>query len=121
MNAPASATPRIASQEHAFRAASGWFFLLVNLSLFAFALWLFIFGARVREGLPVLGGIACFIAAMIMLRGFFALQPNEAAVLILFGAYRGTARESGFFFTTLSTKNSKFRCVPAISTAKNSR
>jgi regulator of protease activity HflC (stomatin/prohibitin superfamily) len=28
--------------------------------------------------------------------GFFTLQPNEARVLILFGAYKGTVRESGF-------------------------
>jgi regulator of protease activity HflC (stomatin/prohibitin superfamily) len=35
-----------------------------------------------------LGFFACF--------GFFTLQPNEARVLILFGAYKGTARRSGF-------------------------
>jgi regulator of protease activity HflC (stomatin/prohibitin superfamily) len=28
--------------------------------------------------------------------GFFALQPNEARVLILFGEYKGTVRASGF-------------------------
>jgi len=28
--------------------------------------------------------------------GFFTLQPNEARVLILFGAYKGTVRRSGF-------------------------
>ncbi|HNQ23571.1 MAG TPA: SPFH domain-containing protein [Phycisphaerae bacterium] len=28
--------------------------------------------------------------------GFFTLQPNQAAVLILFGKYSGTARRSGF-------------------------
>ncbi|OGV66091.1 MAG: band 7 protein [Lentisphaerae bacterium RIFOXYB12_FULL_65_16] len=28
--------------------------------------------------------------------GFFTLQPNEARVLILFGAYKGTVREAGF-------------------------
>jgi regulator of protease activity HflC (stomatin/prohibitin superfamily) len=28
--------------------------------------------------------------------GFFTLQPNEARVLILFGRYKGTVRESGF-------------------------
>lgn len=39
-----------------------------------------------------------------MLRGFFTLQPNEAAVLILFGAYKGTVKKAGwhwanFFYT----------------------
>src|SRR5208337_2979063 len=28
--------------------------------------------------------------------GFFALQPNEARVLILFGEYKGTVRDPGF-------------------------
>ncbi len=31
--------------------------------------------------------------------GFYMLQPNEAAVLMLFGAYRGTAIESGLRWT----------------------
>ena len=30
--------------------------------------------------------------------GFYTLQPNQAAVLTLFGRYRGTDRESGFRF-----------------------
>jgi len=32
----------------------------------------------------------------VLLAGFFTLQPNVAAVLILFGKYKGTATESGF-------------------------
>ena len=36
------------------------------------------------------------IASAIMFKGFFTLQPNEARVLVLFGAYKGTAREPGF-------------------------
>jgi regulator of protease activity HflC (stomatin/prohibitin superfamily) len=37
--------------------------------------------------------------------GLFTLQPNEARVLILFGAYRGTKRQSGFHWTNpLNTK-----------------
>lgn len=37
--------------------------------------------------------------------GHFTLQPNEARVLILFGAYRGTERASGFHWTNpLNTK-----------------
>jgi regulator of protease activity HflC (stomatin/prohibitin superfamily) len=36
------------------------------------------------------------VFALIMTRGFFTLQPNEARVLILFGAYKGTVRDGGF-------------------------
>ena len=37
--------------------------------------------------------------------GYFTLQPNEACVLTLFGAYRGTAKRSGWRWTNpLNTK-----------------
>ena len=47
------------------------------------------------------------VVAIIACSGFFALQPNEAAVLILFGAYRGTVRDSGFFWTNPFNKKVK--------------
>jgi regulator of protease activity HflC (stomatin/prohibitin superfamily) len=34
----------------------------------------------------------------VCLRGFFTLQPNESAVLILFGKYKGTTRQQGWCF-----------------------
>jgi regulator of protease activity HflC (stomatin/prohibitin superfamily) len=44
-----------------------------------------VFGAFLMFGLGI---FACF--------GFFTLEPNEARVLMLFGAYKGTVRHSGF-------------------------
>lgn len=43
--------------------------------------------------------IASVIINSIVLGGFFVVQPNEARVLVLFGKYIGSVRESGFFFT----------------------
>ena len=40
-----------------------------------------------------------FICVILLLRGFLVLQPNEAALLLLFGAYHGTVRRSGFRWT----------------------
>ncbi len=43
----------------------------------------------------------CFIvmvSAIIGLFGLMAIQPNEARVLLLFGDYKGTVRDSGFFW-----------------------
>jgi regulator of protease activity HflC (stomatin/prohibitin superfamily) len=42
-----------------------------------------------------------------MCGGFFTLQPNEAAVLLLFGAYKGSVRDSGFFFKNPFNKRLK--------------
>jgi regulator of protease activity HflC (stomatin/prohibitin superfamily) len=38
------------------------------------------------------------VVSLISLNGLFTLQPNEARVLILFGKYKGTVRQSGFHF-----------------------
>lgn len=39
-----------------------------------------------------------FIAEAILLCGFFILQPNQARVMIFFGEYKGTYRNTGFFW-----------------------
>ena len=35
---------------------------------------------------------------LIFLRGFFTVNPNSSKVMVLFGAYKGTVRENGFFW-----------------------
>ena len=47
------------------------------------------------------------VVAVIFSSGFFTLQPNEGAVLILFGAYKGTVRQSGFHWANPFMKKSK--------------
>jgi len=52
-----------------------------------------------RVGRPLsIGYVLLSLAATIVfiLPGFFSLQPNQARVLVLFGKYKGTVRESGF-------------------------
>ena len=39
--------------------------------------------------------IVVLVAAILVLAGLYTLQPNEAAILQLFGAYRGTSRVPG--------------------------
>jgi regulator of protease activity HflC (stomatin/prohibitin superfamily) len=98
MNAPASST-QFFNHERFAHAPSGWLMLPVTLGLFACPLLLFLLELRrLPPGIVALAVVA-FIAAIVLSAGFFTLQPNEAAVLILFGAYKGTVRDSGFFFT----------------------
>lgn len=82
-------------------AFNGWFMLVLNLVLFFGGIALVIRelqlsgGALGLDWLLILG-IALPILAVILMGGLFTLQPNEARVLILFGAYHGTVRQSGF-------------------------
>jgi regulator of protease activity HflC (stomatin/prohibitin superfamily) len=41
-------------------------------------------------------GVVLLIVFIVLLPGFFTLQPNESRVLVLFGNYRGTVRQGGF-------------------------
>lgn len=45
--------------------------------------------------LLVVGIVAVCVAPLLLLRGFFTIQPNQAYVLILFGDYKGTVRDEG--------------------------
>ncbi len=38
------------------------------------------------------------VLVILVLRGFFIVYPNGSKVLVLFGAYKGTVRDNGFFW-----------------------
>ena len=46
--------------------------------------------------LLVVGIVVLCMGPLLMLMGFFTIQPNQARVLILFGDYKGTVRDEGF-------------------------
>lgn len=93
------------SKEQVISATSGWQMLGVNLMLlvgaFAATVLTIVIAANGPDAvaLLLLLTIPGVIGALVMLGGHFTLQPNEARVLILFGEYRGTVRESGFYWT----------------------
>ena len=76
---------------------NGFAVLAVGLVLYALALWRLV--AMIGGGRPALGPmvvvVVLFVVGTFVLTGLFTLQPNEAAILQLFGAYRGTARTPG--------------------------
>ncbi|MEY3701669.1 MAG: hypothetical protein RI891_961 [Gemmatimonadota bacterium] len=47
--------------------------------------------------LGLLSAVA-FITALVALGGFFIVQPNEAKALVLFGTYKGTVSQDGFWW-----------------------
>ncbi len=43
--------------------------------------------------------IIFIVVAIFILPGFFIVNPNQSVVLILFGIYKGTIKENGFYWT----------------------
>jgi regulator of protease activity HflC (stomatin/prohibitin superfamily) len=88
--------------EREINVPSGWLMLPIALALVLGGAAITVVGAVV-SGTPrdpsialVVIGLVVLAAGIILMPGFFTLQPNEARVLILFGAYKGTARRPGF-------------------------
>lgn len=59
----------------------------------------FLAGRTEVSGWIVGGGIALVSLALLACRGHFTLQPNEDRVLLLFGSYHGTVRQSAFYWS----------------------
>ena len=92
-------------REREVKVLSGWPMLLVFLVMAAAVGWVYywsIAGQVDDSGRPfpnIIGLISAIVLTIIWgvcLAGFFTLQPNMSAVLLLFGAYKGTAKEAGF-------------------------
>lgn len=91
------------NRERVVRVLNGWTMLpvLIGTLLGAIALLFYSIIAGVHEvrhpffGLMITALVVEFVS-IVMLPGFFTLQPNEARVLVLFGEYKGTVRDPGF-------------------------
>jgi regulator of protease activity HflC (stomatin/prohibitin superfamily) len=92
-----SQTAQTAASEVLGSAANGWLMILLNVVLALIGTYLIISGAKAALPLwSLVAGALINLAAFLMLLGYFTLQPNQARVLMLFGAYKGTIRDSGF-------------------------
>ncbi len=79
---------------------NGYAMVVLAIGLALFALYRFISiaqGMSVPEVLlgHVLTGVLSVIAAVLVFAGLYTLQPNEAALVTLFGRYAGTDRAEG--------------------------
>ncbi len=76
---------------------SGYVMLLASLALVIAAAWLFIGAVTADDpnGLQVTGAIIVGVIGVLILTGFYMINPNEAAAIQLFGAYKGTDRNEG--------------------------
>jgi len=61
-----------------------------------FALIILMVGGLVITGNPLF--LILGVIIILMMRGFFIVNPNGSKVLVLFGAYKGTVRINGFFW-----------------------
>lgn len=74
---------------------SGWLALPLLLLLAGFALAGLVRAAQLDALWPAVAFVLMLVTALVCLGGLFVINPNEARVLQLFGAYVGSARTPG--------------------------
>ncbi|WP_456410679.1 SPFH domain-containing protein [Oceanithermus sp.] len=89
------------AEKSAFK-VGGFAMLAVALALLAFSAWegwrfFSALGLRTDWGALALGVLAS-VAFLVLLPGFFTVQPNQAKVLVFFGKYTGSVRDDGFWW-----------------------
>ena len=87
--------------EKLFNARSGYLFLLLEALFLIFALVSFV-------GHFIFPGVVLIILFVFIAPGFMAVDPNQSYVLILFGAYKGTIKDNGFFWVNPFYVKKKF-------------
>lgn len=81
--------------ETRFEPLSGWPILIGWFAWLALAITLLTTGG---VALQIAGGVSLPLLVL-LLPGFFVVEPNLARVLVLFGNYRGSVLRNGFFWT----------------------
>jgi hypothetical protein len=91
---------RIEYTERRLTSMNGYAMVAVALAFVALAVWRFAtVDDSMAPGTLLLGhllmGALSIVAAVLVAAGLYALQPNEAAIVTLFGQYTGTDRAEG--------------------------
>ncbi|MBM4171974.1 MAG: SPFH domain-containing protein [Ignavibacteria bacterium] len=86
---------------------NGFLMLFVIIALIALDVYLLYYGITIDKISILWYFIPLMLFIFLSFGGFTVIQPNDSRVLILFGTYIGTIRESGFFWVNPFTDKKK--------------
>ena len=86
------------SQDRIRKATSGWLMLFINLLVYGLAIYLTVRIGQTGNPALVLPLILSYLAGGLISAGFFIVNPNYAALLVLFGKYKATIVSNGFWW-----------------------
>ncbi len=84
-----------ATTERPASTSNGVLMLLLSLLGYVGATWMMVQGGRADNDLLIVLGVLLIVVASFLLCGLYAVQPNQAVVITLFGNYKGTDRSTG--------------------------
>ena len=93
--------------EKAANKFNGFLMLFVLIALIVLEIYLLVTGIRTENNQVLWVFIPMIFVIILLSSGFAVVQPNDARVLILFGKYTGTIRDSGFWWVNPFTVRKK--------------
>ncbi|MGH9722021.1 MAG: SPFH domain-containing protein [Bryobacteraceae bacterium] len=94
-------------QERVIRGISGWLMLFLLLIGIVVCVLMMVNAARAKEGWGVALWVTLLTLDCIALGGLTVINPNEAKVVVLFGNYKGSLKESGYWWVNPLTTRRK--------------
>ena len=95
------------TREKQIKGVNGWVIVVILIALVPFAIWQLISAAQAEAG-PMVGLWVLVIALdCICWAGLTVVNPNEARVVTLFGVYKGSIKEPGFWWVNPLTTRRK--------------
>ena len=91
-------------QEKLIKGLGGWLMLIVLVLLILLSMWLFVGSVRDREPEFAVLSMTMLAILAICLGGLTVVNPNEARVVVLFGTYKGTVKDPGFWWLNPLTR-----------------
>ncbi len=82
-------------KENQTHSKNGIFVLLISIMIIAVAFYGFIIGVQSTNTIQVLSCVFALVFTIFLMAGLYMVEPNQAAVLSLFGKYVGTVKEQG--------------------------
>ena len=86
---------RSATAEVELKSWNGYFMFLMGLLIIGVSAYSFTWLPQEPTPAQAIGRLLLIVAGVLVLKGLYMLQPRQAALLLLFGAYRGSDRAEG--------------------------
>jgi hypothetical protein len=85
-------------QEKVIKGYSGWLMLMLLVAVLIFSTYMLVPAAKAHAALWIIVSLIVMAVDVVCLFGLTAISPNEARVIQLFGLYKGSIKEQGFWW-----------------------
>lgn len=86
------------AHERVLRGVSGWGMVTFLILVVAAVVFAFVNGVQAESPAQIITSVVVFVIAAICFAGLTVVNPNEASVVTLFGVYKGTIKQPGFWW-----------------------